>query len=43
MTLGGASIGFFFGVRPQSEAATAHGFVRKSNRQVAKERKGAKI
>ena len=40
MTLRGASIGFFFGVRGQSEAPTALGFVRKSNCQVAKERKG---
>ena len=38
MTLGGASIGFFLGVRRQSEATTAPGFVGKSN---AKSRRGA--
>ena len=42
MTLGGASIGFFFGVRRQSEAPTALGFVGKSNCQVASA-KAAKI
>ena len=43
MTLEGASIGFFFGVRWQAKRVTAPGFVRKSNRQVAKRAKDTKL